>query len=162
MNPAHSTHPATSTMRLKRNLQPMRGPLDLTALVNVFLLLLLFFVLSSAFTLQPGIAIDPPRSIFGTGAQANRYIVTVLLQPERRDAAGRIMPVPRDVSIFFNDHLMTLEELDLAFHELPKQRGISSIVIRADKDVPYRWIIDISNAAISHELGVVLATQRPS
>jgi biopolymer transport protein ExbD len=145
-------------MRLKRNLQPLRGPLDLTSLVNVILLLLLFFVLSNAFVLQPGIPIDPPRSIFGTGAQANRYIVTVLLQPERRDSTGRTMP--REASIFFNDHLMTLDELDVAFSKLPKQRGASSIVVRADKAVSYDIVMQICNAAIAHELGVVLATQK--
>ncbi|PTX99656.1 hypothetical protein DB346_17680 [Verrucomicrobia bacterium LW23] len=180
---------AAGTMVLRRGLEPFRPSYNLggmilaTSLVNVVLLLLLFFVLSSAFTLQPGISIDPPRSIFGTGAQSNRYIVTVQMIPDAGAArstgaspgsgaspaaganasAGPVAtaaPALRE-AIFFNDHLMTLEELDAAFAKLPKQqRGSTSIVVRADKSVPWDLVMKISNAAIAHELGVILATQR--
>ena len=64
---------------LTRRIQPLHGLLDLAPVVSVVLLLLCFFLLSSSFVLQPGIKVDPPRSVVGVGTPASRLIVAVTL-----------------------------------------------------------------------------------
>src|SRR5271155_5862216 len=93
-------HPIMALV-LTRRLQPLRGVLDLAPVVNVVLLLLCFFLLSSSFVLQPGIKIDPPRSVIGVGTPASRLIVAVTFPPAQLDANGA--PMKREPVLYFND-----------------------------------------------------------
>jgi biopolymer transport protein ExbD len=140
---------------LTRRLQPLRGLIDLTPVVSVVLLLLCFFLLSSSFVLQPGIKIDPPRSVIGVGTPASRLIVAVTLAPQRFDANGA--PLPRDPILYFNDQIVNLEGLRAALDQLPAGRATPALVVKADKDVPLDLITRIIDVA--HRFPVVIATQ---
>src|SRR5471030_1485051 len=119
---------------LTRRLQPLRGLIDLTPVVNVVLLLLCFFLLSSSFVLQPGIKVDPPRSAFAVGTPASRLIVAVTLAPQRYDDKGA--PIKRDPVLYFNDQIVTLDGFRTALDKLPACRLTPMLVVKADKDVP--------------------------
>ena len=140
---------------LTRRLQPLRGLIDLTPVVNVVLMLLCFFLLSSSFVLQPGIKVDPPRSLYSVGTPASRLIVAVTLGPQLFDAAGK--PLPRDPVLYFNDQIVTLDGLQAALAQLPASRVTPSLVVKADKDVPLDVITRIIDVA--HHFSVVIATQ---
>jgi len=129
--------------------------LDLAPVVNVVLLLLCFFLLSSSFVLQPGIKIDPPRSAIGIGTPASRLIVAVTLSSARLDANGA--PMQREPVLYFNDQIVTLEGLRAALDQLPTGRATPSLVIKADKDVPVDLVTRIID--IAHRFQVVIATQ---
>src|ERR1700748_3182378 len=73
---------------LNRRLQPLRGLVDLAPMLNVILLLLCFFLLSSSFILQPGIKVNLPRSVSGGVPPASRLIVAVTLAPQQYDEKG--------------------------------------------------------------------------
>ena len=139
---------------LTRRLQPLRGVLDLAPVVNVVLLLLCFFLLSSSFVLQPGIKIDPPRAAVGAGTPASRLIVAVTLSPLQLDANGA--PMKRTPVLYFNDQIVTLDGLSDALNQLPTARD-TSLVIKADKDVPVDLVTRIIDVA--HRFPVVIATQ---
>ncbi len=62
---------------LQRRVQPLRGLVDVAPVLNVILLLLCFFLLSSSFIMQPGIKVDLPRSAYAEGSPASRLIVAV-------------------------------------------------------------------------------------
>jgi biopolymer transport protein ExbD len=140
---------------LTRRLQPLRGLVDLTPIVNVVLLLLCFFLLSSSFVLQPGIKVDPPRSAIGVGTPASRLIVAVTLAPQKYDDKGA--PLPRDPVLYFNDQIMTLDAFRTALDQLPTSRVTPSLVVMADKDVPLDLITSIIDVA--HRFPVVIATK---
>jgi len=140
---------------LTRRLQPLRGTIDLAPIVNVVLLLLCFFLLSSSFVLQPGIKVDPPRSAIGVGTPASRLIVAVTLSPQLYDANG--LPLPRQPVLYFNDQIVTLDGLRTALDQLPTSRIPPSLVVKADKDVPLDLITSIIDVA--HRFPVVIATQ---
>lgn len=146
-------------IKLTRRFQPLRGPIDMAPLIGVVLLLLIFFMLSSTFVLQPGIRVDPPRSLYGTGAPSNTYIVTVMLEAERRDPATGAL-LPRQPVIFFNDQILALPDLQKALQQLNKKRTGTPLVLKADKDVPLGLLTDIMNAAMANGLSVVIATQQ--
>jgi biopolymer transport protein ExbD len=140
---------------LTRRLQPLRGLVDLAPIVNVVLLLLCFFLLSSSFVLQPGIKVDPPRSAVGVGTPASRLIVAVTLAPQEYNDKGA--PLDRTPILYFNDQIMTLDGLRTALDQLPVGRATPSLVVKADKDVPLDLITRIID--IAHRFPVVIATQ---
>jgi len=140
---------------LTRRLQPLRGMVDLAPVVNVTLLLLCFFLLSSSFVLQPGIKVDPPRSAIGVGTPSSRLIVAVTLGPQQFDEKGA--PLKREPVLYFNDQIVTLDGLRAALDQLPTSRVTPSLIIKADKDVPLNLIISIVDVA--HRFSPVIATQ---
>ena len=145
-------------MVLTRRIQPMRGMVDLAPVVNVVLLLLCFFLLSSSFVLQPGIKVDPPRSAIGVGTPSSRLIVAVTLAPQQFNTNGT--PLKREPVLYFNDQIVTLDGLRAALDKLPPSRVTPSLVVKADKDVPLDLITNIIDVA--HRFPVVIATQAAS
>ena len=142
---------------LARRLQPLRGLVDLVPVVTVVLLLLLFFILSSSFVLQPGIKVEQPRSAFGAGTPSSRLIVAVTLPPAQVDANGAALK--RDPTLYFDDQIVTMDELRAALDRLPSSRTAPALVIKADRDVPLDEIMRIEDIAFSHHLAVVIGTQ---
>ncbi len=120
-------------------------PLSLVALVNVVLLLLLFFLLGSSFVLQPGIAVTLPFSQFNLPPQVNARLVTLQPGPPLR--------------IFYDDQPVTLEQLG---RRLAEYRGSPrSIVLRADRGTPYESVVAVMNQALRQDYTVALATIAP-
>jgi biopolymer transport protein ExbD len=143
---------------LTRRLQPLRGLIDLAPVVNVVLLLLCFFLLGSSFVLQPGIKVDPPRSLVASGTPASRLVVAVTLGPQLFDDKGS--PLSRQPVLYFNDQIVTLDGLRNALDALPASRITPSLVVKADKNVPLDTITSIIDVA--HRFTVVIATQSAS
>jgi biopolymer transport protein ExbD len=138
---------------LNRRLQPLRGLVDLAPLLNVILLLMCFFLLSSSFVLQPGIKIDPPRMNSSIGSPASRLIVAVTLSPQQYDDKGA--PLARQPVLYFNDEIVTLDGLRTALDQLPASRIKPTLVVKADKDVPLELIanlIDVAHPRFSVEI----------
>ena len=140
---------------LTRRLQPLRGLIDLAPITNVVLLLLCFFLLGSSFVLQPGIKVDPPRSAVAVGTPASQLVVAVTLGPQQHDDKGA--PIARQPVLYFNDQIVTLDNLRTALDALPASRITPTLVVKADKDVPLDTIASIIDVA--HRFSVVIATQ---
>jgi biopolymer transport protein ExbD len=133
-------------MKLTRSAPLSPAPLGLTALINVVLLLLFFFLLGSSFVLQPGIAVTLPSSIFNLPPQVNAQIIT--MQPG---------PPPR---IFYRDRKVSLDELGrelIAFRGSPR-----SIILRADRGTPFELVVEVVNKSLQQGYSVALATAPPS
>lgn len=131
-------------MKLRSTVTLSNSPIDIAPLVDVVLLLLIFFMLTSSFVFQPGIKIDPPTGT-GTGGVSTRYIVAVSSQTPP--------------SIFFNDQLTSMEHLRQQLRSIAGKEANASIVLKADRAVPHGTITEILNLAISSGLSVVVATQ---
>jgi biopolymer transport protein ExbD len=130
---------------LNRRLQPMRGLVDLAPMLNVILLLLCFFLLSSSFILQPGIKVNLPRSVYAEGSPASRLIVAVTLSPQQYDDKGA--PLPRQPVLYFQDQIVTLGQLRAALDDLPASRIKPTLFIKPDKDVPVDFISSLLDTA---------------
>jgi biopolymer transport protein ExbD len=130
---------------LNRRVQPLRGLVDLAPVVNVVLLLLCFFLLSSSFILQPGIKVNLPHSVYADGSPASRLIVAVALSPQLYDDKGA--PLPRHPVLYFNDQIVTLDSLRNALDQLPISRIKPTLIVKPDKDVPVDFISSLMDAA---------------
>lgn len=129
-------------MKLARSAKFNPVLFNIVPLVNVIFLLLLFFVLSKTFVLQPGMAVALPVSSFSLAPQQNPQIVSV--------KAG---PVP---TIFFNDQRMTLPELQQSLSTATS--GKRNLIVRADKDAPYNLVVQVTDCALKNGYSVTLAT----
>ena len=132
-------------MKIRRTVHVKQGPIDVAPLVDVVLLLLVFFILSSSFVLQPGIHVNPPRSVHDAGVRDSRYVITV---------TADVPPL-----IFFNDKQMNLAELKTRLTELAEAKGDVNVVLRADQEVKHGTVVRIMNYAIQAGLPILVATQ---
>ncbi|MEM6822756.1 MAG: biopolymer transporter ExbD [Verrucomicrobiota bacterium] len=131
-------------MKIRRSTKPLTGPLDVTAMIDVVLLLLVFFMLNSSFVLQPGIQVNPPRG-FDAGVRDSRYVINITAQQPPK--------------IFFNDQLVSMDKLSKQLGRLGRRTDDTQIIIRADQEVSHGTVIEILNLAIRSGLSVIIATQ---
>ena len=149
-------------MKLPRRYAYARGPVDAAPLLNVVLLLFIFFALGSAFVLQPGIKVDLPRSPFVVGAPAQSVILTLLAAPDHRDPATGQM-VAGESPLFFNDEPLPLADLPTRLDSVGSARGLEgkTLLIRADRSVPNGLLVEVMNVAMARKWAVILAAQAP-
>lgn len=130
-------------MKLTRTTNYSFGWLCIFPLLDVVFLLTFFFLISSNFILQPGIAIAAPFSRFTLGPQVNQQIISIT------GGAG--------TSIYFRDQKVTLQQLEPLL-ETAKKEG-RSIIIKADRLTPYEMVVAVTNIALEHGISsVALAT----
>ncbi|SDU29770.1 Biopolymer transport protein ExbD [Verrucomicrobium sp. GAS474] len=160
---SNSNASPSAGLRLPRRYAYARGPVDAAPLLNVILLLFIFFALGSAFVLQPGIKVDLPRSPFVMGAPAQSSILTLLAGPDKRDPATGLMG-PGEALLFFNDEALTLADLPARLDAVGGARGMESrtLLIRADHSVPNGLLVDVMNLAMARKWAVILAAQPPA
>ena len=133
-------------MKLTRTKQYNFGWLVLVPLLDVVFLLIFFVLLSTNFTLHPGIAISLPLSKFQLAPQANQQIVSI---------TGGAVP-----TIYFRDQKITLEQLGPLLDDA--KRDGRSIIIKADRMTPYETVAAVTNAALEHGIAsVALAGSAP-
>ncbi|MGA0333944.1 MAG: ExbD/TolR family protein [Kiritimatiellia bacterium] len=89
------------------------------AMVDVVLLVLLFFMISSSYVTRPGIEITLPVSEQSQGFQMNAMVVTLT----------------RNGLVFFNDKRTTLEDLPRALERARIENPDLPLVIEADESV---------------------------
>lgn len=90
------------------------------AMVDVVLLVLLFFMISSSYVTRPGIEIELPNIQSESGLPMNAMVVTLT----------------RGGQVFFNDRRLKPEALENALNRAHRERPGDPLVIEADGEVP--------------------------
>jgi biopolymer transport protein ExbD len=129
-------------VKLHRTLNPRFGPLLFVPFANVTAGLLIFFLLSNGFLLQPGVAVKVPDSPFLLAPQQDPRVVSITGDP-----------VP---AIYFDNRRVTAGELGK--HLAAIQGHSRTLLIKADRRAPVEMLVAVANAAIAHGFSVVLAT----
>jgi biopolymer transport protein ExbD len=112
-------------MKFKRRLKIERGAVDLTPLINVFFLLLIFFMFTSSFIFQPGIRVSLPRAI-----------TSEVIQEE-----GTVLIITKDGRIYLSDREITRDELSSKLRLIAKGKG--ALLIKADGDAPLAMVVEV-------------------
>ncbi len=114
------------------------------SLTDIVLLLLIFFLLSSAFVVQPGIKVRLPKAA-STQAEERGNVYITITSEER---------------LFLNDEEVSQGELGGRLRVMLAQDKERNVVIRADKDLTLEktiTIVDIAKLAGAEKF--VIATQ---
>ena len=101
--------------------------LNITPLIDVIFLLLIFFLVSSTFLEQPSMMIELPSAKTAEPHRIEQYVIVV----------GQYS------TIFVNDTPYTKEELFSRLSEIAAKDKNSHIVLRADQRAPYGTIIEV-------------------
>jgi biopolymer transport protein ExbD len=126
------------------NATAARGRIDPAPMVDVVFLLLIFFVLSSSFVLQPGFKVDlQPSDVKTTGT-----------------FRGQVVTVTRENLLFYNQQRTTLEGLQKALQAAGRQR-VQELIIKADKQVPHGTVVQIMTLAVEAGIPSVNIATRP-
>ncbi len=132
-------------MRFKRHVQLEKGleQINLTPLIDVIFLLLIFFMLSSSFTFQSGIRVRLPKAVTSDQIGEDRFVVSI---------------TGEDV-IYLNDRVVTMKELREALAPLRgKERAL---LIKADRRASMGRIVDVWDLCRSLKIAKInIATTR--
>lgn len=130
-------------MKLHTSARVLDGPFSLAPLVDVVLLLLIFFLLGSTFVMQPGVQIDLPDGLTGMGSPHGRRVLTIT-------AAGEI---------YFDDQLMDLAALSGSLEAFARKGVDQTVVIKADVRVPHGTVMEVLRRVLSSGLDAVVASR---
>ena len=128
-------------MKLVRSVHIQPGWFAVVPLANVLFLLCTFIWLSSAFVLQPGVTVSLPTSPFS-------------LRPERDPLIVSIVAGPKP-AVWVRDRKTSVETCAEALAELRDRGG--TVVLRADRGVPYGHVASVMNRALALGFEVILA-----
>jgi len=116
--------------------------INVTPLVDVMLVLLIIFMVAAPMMMQ-GVDVNLPKT-------TTKNIKTT--------DEPLMLTVNKKKEIFLESHLVTLDRLELKIKKIFENRREKEVLLRADKDVPYGFVIDVmarvKNAGIS-KLGMV-------
>lgn len=125
-------------MQFKRK-QRKEVPIDITALIDVVFLLLLFFVVTTSFRESPGMEMDLPRTTSTEGVELGEIIISII-------------PAEDGAAIFLGDERVTLDALTNRLPEMleAKEPGERNVIIQANRDALFESVyrvVEISRNA---------------
>ena len=112
-------------MKLKRTVFLEKGRLDITPLIDVVFLLLIFFMLTSSYIFQPGIRVNLPKAVTSEVLHKELLIVTIT----------------EEGGVFINERPISGDEL--VSRITIAARDDQPILIRADKKADLGKVIEI-------------------
>ena len=133
-------------MKLHRTVKYNPELFNLIPLINVLFLALAFATLGNTFVVQPGLSIVLPVSSFVLTPQRHPQIVSI--------TAGALP------TVYFEDKKVELQELDERLSR--SEAKDRSLIIRADRAVPYELVSAVMNLGLRRGYTVaVAATSQP-
>ena len=119
---------------------------DLTPMVDVLFLLLIFFMISNSFVQVSGIKVDLPKVGTTSRLGVEKFILTVVKMNDKWE-------------INFNDQVIAnWEKLKEKLSEVKGLSTTGTVIVRADRNVPFGVISRIMVLAEKSELSVFVAT----
>ncbi len=121
---------------------------DMTPMIGLFFLLLLFFMLGSSFVQVSGLKVELPDVGPSAVIGVERYVITVAY-------------TANGAEISFNDRLVNMETLSQELFTVSTNSKTGTVILSADKRVPFDVITKIISLAERAKLAVMVATLPP-
>ncbi len=122
--------PGKSNMKFREK-RVTKSIINLTPMVDMLFLILLFFLVTSSFMEQPNIKLELPST---------KYTATSKLEE-------RVLTISQDGRLFFQSDPVERKDLIPTLKKAFSKQDDKTLVMRADKNVPYGVIIDVMDAA---------------
>ena len=105
--------------------------INVTSLIDVLFLLLIFFMVSSTFIEQPGMKLELPES---QSASTERI-------------KDLVLEINQDGTMFLNETPISLDSLETAFRRILPSLEQPSLIIKADKNVHHGTVVEVMDRA---------------
>ncbi len=115
--------------------------INLTPMVDMLFLILLFFLVTSSFSEQPNIKLELPST---------KYAATSKLEE-------RVLILSEDGAMFFENNPVEMKDLVSVLKNAFSKQDEKTLTMRADKHVPYGVIVEVMDAAKGAGLKKILA-----
>jgi len=137
-------------MKFRRTVEIEKGRrLEITPLIDVVLLLLIFFMLTSSFVFNPGIKVNIPEYSSAENIRPTDLVVTITKSNE----------------VFFKGKYMSqidnFRQLKLEFQKAARETKDPRLIIEADIGVPFGKVVDIMSLAMDEGLYNQAIATRP-
>ena len=132
----------------KHRLKPLSGRPDLSPMLAVLFLLLIFFMLSSSFVQVSGIKVDLPEIGTKGTLGVEKFVITVTLTESGSE-------------IYFNEKVFSCETLKQELANVSNYSTSATVILRADQKTPFGTISKIMSIAEKANLSVFIATVPP-
>ncbi|MEM0969431.1 MAG: biopolymer transporter ExbD [Verrucomicrobiota bacterium] len=129
-------------MKLQSTLRDHAGFLYIAPVMDVVLLLLVFFLLSTSFVLQSGVRVSVPKSASSLPRMDQFHVITVMAGSSPR--------------LFFNDEEISFPELGEKLEEA--DAAIREVIVRADELAAFGVVMRVSEEARRQNYSVAFAT----
>ncbi|MCX7031418.1 MAG: biopolymer transporter ExbD [Spirochaetes bacterium] len=121
------------------------GGIIMTPLIDMVFLTLLFFMVNAVLSINPAIRVDLPRARSSLGAIGTDVVVTV----------------GADGGVFIDERRVEMAAFGVELRAALARAGASSILLQADKSLPYERLIEVMDQAKLAGTGrISLATVR--
>lgn len=124
-----------------REKTPSKSFINLTPLVDMLFIILLFFLVTSTFIDQPNIQLELPTTKHTPTSKVDEQALTI----------------SRDGRLFFQNEPVERKELIQVLKKAFSQKTEKTLVLRADKNVPYGLVVDVMDAAKGAGLKKIVA-----
>ncbi len=126
--------------------KPKKVTLNMTSLIDVLFILIIFFAVSSTFLEQPGIELELPKA-----ESAESYTTQKV-----------ILYIDKDNNLFLNDQIISVNTVIKEIKKLGKLSEEQSIVLKADTQVEHGKIIEIMDILRKNKIyKIVISTNIP-
>ncbi|NOZ62303.1 MAG: biopolymer transporter ExbD [Calditrichaeota bacterium] len=105
--------------------------INITSLIDVLFLLLIFFMVSSTFVEQPGMKLELPESKSSTAEKIKELVVEITA----------------DGTLLLNDNPVSMNDLENKFKEMLPRLQEKSLVLKADKTIPHGTVVKVMDIA---------------
>jgi biopolymer transport protein ExbD len=120
--------------------------INLTPLIDVLFILIIFFTVSSTFLEQPGIELKLPEAESSQSHTAQKVIIYV----------------DNEENLFLNDKPVELENVAKAVEALISAQTDKSVVLHADEKVPHGVVIEVMDKLRKQGIyKIVISTTKP-
>ena len=117
-------------MRYSRS-RARSATLNMTPLIDVVLVLIVFFLMTTTFVLAPGIKVDlPPGSAMHRASESDAMVV-----------------VTQDGTVYYQNERVDLPTLQVALSQAQHQHPGLRLVIQADKSAQHGRVVEIMDIA---------------
>lgn len=124
-----------------RDKTPSKSFINLTPLVDMLFIILLFFLVTSTFIEQPNIKLELPTT---------KHTPTSKIEEQ-------VLIISRDGRLFFRNEPVARKDLIPVLKKAFSQQTEKTLVLRADKNVPYGLVVNVMDAAKGAGLKKIVA-----
>ncbi len=119
--------------------------LNITPLVDVLFILIIFFTVSSTFLEQPGIKLELPKAASATPEKVEKAILVI--SPEEK--------------LFFNGEEIAKNDLPVILQKAMAHSVDRSLIVSADKEVHHGLVVEIMDIARQNGVKKLVISTEP-